>query len=139
MGKWFSCNQRTQRVEEISPSPEAFNHSELIFWTRGMPEWQTGAQAGEFFNQQQKATQLALEQKTAQEAKIIESKTEIIKKVPQESSKTKPKIVEQVTITEITTVKRKVVKKKKLSKAKNPKVKKKTRKSKIKLRKKSKK
>lgn len=49
MIKWFSFNQRTQRVEEVTPSEELFKTSPLLFWSRGMDEWQLGPKALEHF------------------------------------------------------------------------------------------
>lgn len=49
MKKWFSFNQKTQKVEEITASPEAFANLELLYWTRGMEHWVNGAEALTFF------------------------------------------------------------------------------------------
>jgi hypothetical protein len=49
MAKWFSFNQKTQRVEEITPSEALFKSSPLLFWTRGLKEWEYGPKALEFF------------------------------------------------------------------------------------------
>lgn len=49
MKKWFSFNERTQRVEQIEPSMEAFSDSRLLYWTRGMDSWVKGPEALDFF------------------------------------------------------------------------------------------
>lgn len=48
MAKWFSFNQQTQRTEEIVPTEEAFQSSSLLFWSRGMSQWELGPKALEF-------------------------------------------------------------------------------------------
>lgn len=47
--KWFSFNEKTQRTEQIQASADAFNNTELLFWSRGMEEWVRGPQALDLF------------------------------------------------------------------------------------------
>ena len=49
MTKWFSFNEKTQKVEEVSPSEEIFKNTSLLYWTRGMESWEKGEEALKIF------------------------------------------------------------------------------------------
>jgi hypothetical protein len=49
MKKWFSFNSKIQRTEVVEPSKETFDTPALLFWTRGLDQWVTGAEALSYF------------------------------------------------------------------------------------------